>query len=352
MTDNNVPPKKRRKGVLISYVAASNQLELLPDNALLLIMWYLDSVSLKRVGAVNRRLHSLSNDWSLWRDVDLSMVAKQSNRKLQGIINHVLKPNTVKISIFAYKSNLNLTNNVLKLLHRKCPLINNLSFFGCSLKSLTWKDFVQFTTLTHLSIENCEFNSINFFSEIRFDQLPKLNHLSFSGTALFHVDVTKISSLTSLNLIGCTNVWKTALGDIADAKEMCYLSLPYSALLDLGSKVQLLKLKSLVIGGNQKGLLRTPLEDIQNIVHFSPNLVFLDLSRCDYRFSSENIDKLVLLVINLPYLNALGLVSQHIAEEELDQLSLARPNLILLTEEWRLLTYQIRKKHPITKNLL
>ena len=347
----NIPPKKRRKiGSSTTYVAASNQLELLPDNALLLIMWYLDAVSLKRIGAVNRRLYRLSNDWSLWQDVDLSVVAKtQSNRKLQWIIHHVLKPTTVKIRIFAYKLNLNLTNSVLKLLHTKCPQINNLSFTDCSLKSLTWKDMVQFTALKHLSIENCEFNSTNFFSDVNFDQFPKLTHLTFSGNMLFYVDVTKVTSLTSLNLIGCTNIWNTALGNIANAKDVCYLSLPFSALLELpgtNKKIQLYKLKSLVIGGNNRGPSRVPLQDIQVIACIAPNLVFLDLSNCDYRLSSDNSDKLVSLVTKLPHLKALGLVSQCIAEEEVDHLSLIQPNLVVLTENWRLIAYKIRNKLP------
>ena len=348
MTDSSIPPKKRRKfGSSITYVAASNQLELLPDNALLLIMWYLDSVSLRRIGAVNRRLHRLSNDWSLWQDVDLSLVAKNlSNRKLQGIIHHVLKPTTVKIRIFAYKLNLNLTNNVLKLLHTKCPQINNLSFTGCSLKSLTWKDMVQFTTLTHLSIENCEFNSTSFFADVKFDQFPKLTHLSFSGNMLFYVDVTKVTSLTSLNLIGCTNIWNTALSNMPDAKDLCYLSLPFSALLEpaTNSKIKLCKLKSLVIGGNNRS--RIPLQDIQVIARVAPNLVFLDLSNCDYRFSPDNSNKLVTLISELPHLKALGIVGQCMAEEELDHLSLLQPNLIVLTENWRLMAYKIRNKHP------
>lgn len=350
MTDSSNPPKKRRKvGTSTTYVAASNQLELLPDNALLLIMWYLDSVSLKRVGAVNRRLYRLSNDWSLWQDVDLSLVQKSlTNRKLQWIIHHVLKPSTVKIRIFARKSNLNLTSSVLKLLHTKCQQINHLSFFGCSLKSLTWRDMVQFTILTHFGIENCEFNGTNFFSDIRFDQFPKLTHLSFSGNTLFYVGVTKVTSLTSLNLIGCTNIWNTALRNIADAKELCYLSLPFSALLNhnAGSKIQLLKLKSLVIGGNDSGPSRVPLQDIQVIAHFAPNLVFLDLSRCDYRLSSENSDRLISLVTKLPHLNVLGLVSQCTSDKELDNLSVVQPSLIVLTEKWKLLTYKIRNKLP------
>lgn len=349
MNDSSIPPKKRRKvGASISYVTASNQLELLPDNALLLIMCYLDSVSLKRVGAVNRRLYRLSSDWSLWRDVDLSLLAKsQSNRKLQWIINHVLTPSTVKISVFGYKSNLNLTNNVLKLLHTKCPQLNNLRVFGCSLKSLTWKDLVKFTTLTHLSIENCEFNSTNFFSDVRFDQLPKLTHLSFSGNALFYIGVTKLASLTSLDLIGCTNIWNTALRDISDIKELTYLSLPFSALLDYntGSKNRLLKLKSLVIGGNN-GRSRIPSQDIQIIAEHAPNLIFLDLSECDYQFSSDNSDKLVSLVTKLSCLNVLGLVSQCVAKEKLHELSLVQPKLILLTEKWRLLAYKIRNRLP------
>lgn len=344
---DKVPPKKRRKfgASTATFVAASNQLELLPDNVLLLIMWYLDSVSLKYVGAVNRRLHHLSNDWSLWREVDLSLVAKsQSNRKLQRIIHHVLKPCTVKLRIFAYKSKFNLTNNVLKLLHIKCPQISDLSFFACSLRSLTWKDMVQFTTLTHLSIENCEFNGTNFFSDIKFDMFPKLTHLSFSGNMLFYVGVTKVTNLTSLNLIGCTNIWNTALTNIADAKELTYLSLPFSALLEHDTNIQLLKLKSLVIGGNDSVPSRTPLQDIQVIAHFAPNLVFLDLSSCDYRLSSN--DRLISLVTKLSHLNTLGLVSQCLATEELDNLSLVQPSLILLTEKWRLLGYKIRKKLP------
>lgn len=345
----STPAKKRRKiGPSTTYVAASNQLELLPDNALLLVMWYLDAVSLKRVGAVTRRLYRLSNDWSLWQDVDLSLVAKgQSNRKLQWIIHHVLKPTTFKLRIFAYKLNLNLTNSVLKLLLMKCPQINNLSFTGCSLKSLTWKDMVQFTTLKHLSIENCEFNGTNFFSNVNFDQFPKLTHLTFSGNMLFYVDVTKITSLTSLNLIGCTNIWNTALGNIADAKGLCHLSLPFSALLEppgTSSNIQLCKLQSLVIGGNNGS--RIPLQDIQVIAHLAPNLVFLDLSICDYRLSSDNSDKLVSLVTKLPDLKALGLVSQCMAEEELDHLSLLQPNLVMLTENWRLIAYKIRNKLP------
>ena len=350
MTDDGAPPKKRRKiGTSITYIAASSQLELLPDNALLLIMWYLDSVSVKRVGAVNRRLYRLSNDWSLWQNVNLSLVAKsQSNRKLQWIIHHVLKPCTIKIKIFARKTNLNLTNNVLKLLHTKCPQIHELGFFGCSLKSLTWKDMIQFKTLTHLSVENCDFNSTNFFSDIKFDRFPKLMHLTFSGNMLFYVSVTKVTSLTSLNLIGCTNIWDTALREIADAKELDYLSLPFSALLEFGidAKIQLLKLKSLVIGGNDTGPSRIPLEDIRVIADIAPSLVFLDLSSCDYRLCSDNGDKLVSLVTKLQHLDALGLVSQHIDKEVLGELSVVRPSIILLMEKWKLLTYKIRNKLP------
>ena len=357
MTDSNLPPKKRRKvGASITYVAASNQLELLPDNALLLIMFYLDAVSLKRVGTVNRRLYRLSADWSLWRDVDLSLVAKsQSNRKLQWIIHHVLKPATVKIRIFAHKSSLNVTSNVLKLLHAKCPQINNLSFTGCSLKSLTWKDMIQLTTLIQLSIENCEFNGTNFFSEINFDQFPKLTHLKFSGNMLFNVNVTKVTSLLSLDVIGCTNIWNTVLYNITDAKELCYLSLPFSLLLkpaENNSNIQLSKLKSLVIGGNSKGPARNTLQDIQVIANIAPNLVFLDFSNCDYRFSSANSDKLVSLVAKLPYLKVLGLVSQSVAKEELEHLSLLQPNLIVITEDWRLMAYKMRNKLPSYNFLL
>lgn len=352
MTDkySSPPPKKRRKvGISTKYVAASNQLELLPDNALLLIMWYLDSVSLKRVGAVNRRLYRFSNDWSLWRDVDLSLVAKSlSNRKLQWIIHHVLKPTTAKIKIPACKLKLNITNSVLKLLHTKCPQINHLSFFGCSLKALTWKDMVQFTTLTHLSIENCEFNSNNFFSGVRFDQFPELTHLTFSGNLLFYVDVTKVTSLTSLNLIGCTNIWETALRDIANVKQLSYLSLPFSGLFnhDAASEIQLLKLKSLVVGGNDIVPPRVLIQDIQVIAQFAPNLVFLDLSSCDYRLSPDNSDKLVSLVTKLPHLRVLGLVSHCVTEKELDNLSLVQASLILLTDKWKMLAYKIRNNLP------
>ena len=346
MTDSSIPPKKRRKiGASTSYVAASNQLGLLPDNALLLIMWYLDSVSLKRFSAVNRRLYHLSADRSLWRVVDLSLVMKsQNNRKLHWIINHVLKSSTIKISIYAYKAKFNLTNNVLKLLHTKCPQIKNLSFISCSLKSLTWRDFVHFTTLTHLSIEKC---GTNFFNDIKFNQFPKLTHFSYSGNTLFNVDVTKVTTLTSINLIGCTNIWNTTLKDIANAKELCYLSLPFSALIEEHrSDIQLLKLKSLVIGGNDIEPSRVPIQNIQKIAHVSPNLVFLDVSSCDYHFSLDNSDKLVLLVTKLPYLNVLGIVSQDVAKEELENLSSVQPNLILLKEKWKLLTYKIRNKLP------
>ena len=350
MTDSGIPPRKRRKvGTSTTYVAASSRLELLPDNALLLIMWYLDSVSLKRIGAVDRRLYRLSSDWSLWQDVDLSLVAKsQSNRKLQSIIRHVLKPSTIKIKIFSRKSNLNLTSGVLKLLHTKCPRIRELGFFICSLKSLTWKDMVQFGALTHLSVENCEFNGINFFSDVKFDQFPKLTHLTFSGNRLFYVGVTKVTSLISLNLIGCTNIWDTALRDIADAKELTYLSLPFSSLLkiDINVTTQLLKLKSLVIGGNDTRPSRVPVPDIQVIANIAPNLVFLDLSICDYRLNSDNSNQLMSLVANLPHLNAVGLVSQDIGEKDLGELSLARPNIILLMEKWKLLAYKIRNKLP------
>ena len=351
MTDSNLPPKKRRKvGASTTFVAASNQLELLPDNALLLIMSYLDSVSLKRVGAVNRRLYRLSTDWSLWLDVNLSLVVKsQSNRKLQWIIHHVLKPATVRIRIFAHKSSLNVTNNVLKLLNAKCPQINNLSFTGCSLKSLTWKDMIQFTKLTHLRIENCEFNGTSFFLNVNFDQFPKLTHLAFSGNMLFNVNVTKATSLTSLDVIGCTNIWNTVLYNIADAKDLWYLSLPFSSLLEPpgpNNKIQLSKLKSLVIGGSSKGPAHNTLQDIQVIANIAPNLVFLDLSNCDYRFSSANSDRLVSLVTKLPCLKVLGLVSHCVAKEKLDHLSLLQPNLIVITENWRLMAYKIRNKLP------
>ena len=207
---------------------------------------------------------------------------------------------------------------------------------------------VQFGKLTHLSVENCDFNSTNFFTDVKFDQLPKLTHLTFSGNTLFYVGVTKVTSLTSLNLIGCTNIWNTALRDIAGAEELTYLSLPFSALLEfgVGAKIQLPKLKSLVIGGNDTGLSRIPLQDIQVIANIAPNLIFLDLSSCDYRLCSDNSSKLVSLVAKLPQLNAVGLVSQHIGKEDLGELSLAQPNIILLMEKWKLLAYKIRNKLP------
>ena len=80
-------------------------------------------------------------------------------------------------------------------------------------------------------------------------------------------------------------------------EELTHLSLPFSALLEFGvsAKIQLPKLKSLVIGGNDTGLSRIPLQDIQVIANIAPNLIFLDLSSCDYRLCSDNSSKLVSL---------------------------------------------------------
>jgi len=347
MADGNLPPKKRNKTDTITFVSATNRLELLPDNVLMSVLGYLDSVSLKRTGTVCRRLCRFSNDPTLWKTVDLSLVAKSMNiRKLQRIIHHVLKPSTEQISIYASKSHFNLTSNTLKLLNTKCPQIASLSFTGCTLTSLTWADVTQFTHLTYLGIERCDFNGTKFFDDVDFDVFPKLKGLSFSGGSLFHVGVAKLPRLAGLNLIECTNIWNTALRDITHAKDLQYLSLPYSALLDVDHSIQLLKLKSLVIGGAKSKVSRKPATEIHSIAQVSPNLIFLDLSDCDYRISLSTLDDIVSLVIALSSLKVLGLVSQNISEDTLDQLLQARPCLNVLTEQWKLLAYKVQNKIP------
>ncbi|XP_065919647.1 F-box and leucine-rich repeat protein 13-like [Dysidea avara] len=348
MADGNLPPKKRRKVDTVTFVSATNRLELLPDNVLLCVLGYLDAVSLKRAGAVCRRLCRFSNDPTLWKTVDLSLVAKSMNiRKLQRIIHHVLKPSTEQISVYASKSHFNLTNNTLKLLNAKCPQIASLSFTGCTLTSLAWTDLVQFTHLAYLGIERCDFNGTRFFDCVDFKQLPKLKGLSFSGGSLFQVGVAKLPGLVSLNLIECTNIWNTALRDITDAKDLQYLSLPFSALLDVYASTKLLKLKSLVIGGAKAKVVRNPTRDIQSIARVSPNLIFLDLSDCDYCISLSTLDEFVSLIIALPCLKVLGLVGHDISKDMLDQLLQAQPCLTVLTEQWKLLAYKIRNKIPI-----
>ena len=347
MADGKLPPKKRRKVDTVTFVSATNRLELLPDNVLLLALSYLDAVSLKRVGAVCRRLCRFSNDPTLWKTVDLSLVAKSmTTRKLQWIIHHVLKPSTEQISIYANKSRFNLTNNTLKLLNTKCPHITYLSFTGCMLTSITWTDLMQFTQLTYLGVEKCDFNGTRFFYDVDFDKLPKLKGLSFSGGSLFNVSVCQMPGLTSLNLIQCTNVWNTSLKDITGAKDLQYLSLPYSALLDVDFSVQLLKLKSLIIGGVNAKVVRKPTRDVQLIAKLSPNLTFLDLSDCDFRISLCVLDDIVSLIATLPHLKALGLVGHDITKDILDQLLQTQPCLSVLTEQWKLLAYKAQNRIP------
>jgi len=197
-----------------------------------------------------------------------------------------------------------------------------------------------------LGIERCDFNGTRFFDEVDFDKFPKLKGLSFSGVSLFHIGVVKFPSLDSLNLIECANIWETALRDITDAKDLQYLSLPFSALLDVGNCTRLLKLKSLVIGGVKSKAMRKPTANIQSIAQVSPNLIFLDLSDCDYRISLGTLDDIVSLIIALPCLKVLGLVGQDISKDTLDQLLQARPCLNVLTEKWKLLAYKIRNKIP------
>ena len=141
--------------------APSSCLDGLPDNVILLILSYLNLISLLFFSRVCRRFHHLSLDPSAWESVELTRESmggkKLSALALKRIVRSHLKPclRRVVLEETNLKGNAVVTDALLELLFSCCPRVQSITLLNCDTRKVCYNFFVLLLLLLLLLFAFC-----------------------------------------------------------------------------------------------------------------------------------------------------------------------------------------------------
>ena len=272
-------------------------LELLPDNIVLSIMFYLDCASIFKLSKVCKRFYHLSQDEQVWTNVDMCTLPYMDVRNVKKFIDLKLssKLHTIKMqSSFGLKGRASLKpkidNNILNALVEKCKNIVKIELLNCDLSFfVSTGDHPQCQLLLVDSIESVSLiycnTLINWISGTSC-MWPHLRHLSLLNsfkTSEFEIkgisnNTQWRTTLESLDLTGCYRINDKCVKSLCQNEHSSIrcLVLSGTSVTDncLSYLPNLHRLEKLALA-NVKELTNNGLLMIPN---FLPSLKFLDIS--------------------------------------------------------------------------
>ena len=138
-----VESEKRKRSPPPPFLAPYASLDGLPDNVILLILSYLNVVSLVLLSRVCRRFHRLSRDVSAWESVELtraSMGRRLNSVTLKRVIRTHLPLSLRRVTLEETnpRGNAVITEALIELLFGCCPRMESIALLHCDMKKVLW----------------------------------------------------------------------------------------------------------------------------------------------------------------------------------------------------------------------
>ena len=289
------------------------RLERLPDNITLLIMFYLDALSLIRFSRVCKRFYHLSQEDILWSNVDMSTLPYMDIKKTKKFIVEKLSPNLRTITIesnYGLKAQFRLAHkpketqstsspryvqtpskpkidiSVLNVLMEKCPKLCEIKLRHCDLTAIDSENctLTSSQNLQKLSIINC-YTHVRWLDSVRWPNLQCLSLASTVKSSEWEIKsiIKQLStSIVSLNLSGCYRINDDCVNMLCSSQpplSLCVLHLSGTGISDncLPYLVKLPHLKELYLS-NMNGLTGDGVAKLPDLL---PYLRVVDISFLD-----------------------------------------------------------------------